>query len=160
MTRLSTPFMSGQDIYDNFQQGSGADGISSSAAIVNQLARRHQERFERLHQLKARMGLAWQGAAAGAAQRGLGPLVTEQRVDRGELTWRQIREGIADPAATRLYRENLNAFLDEMARVKQEAEEADAAAERVAAERRSQRDDEEQPTTVLKKRTGRRRDGS
>ncbi|MPZ84082.1 MAG: hypothetical protein GEV28_28280 [Actinophytocola sp.] len=72
-----TFFMSGQDIYDNFQQGAGADGISSSAAMVNQLSERHQDRAERLTVLKARMESAWQGAAAGAAQRGLGPLVTE-----------------------------------------------------------------------------------
>jgi hypothetical protein len=82
----------------------------------------------------------------------------QERVDRGELTWRQIREGTADPAATRLYRENQGVFLDEMARVKREVEEADAAAERATAERRRERDEEEQPMTILKKRTGRRKD--
>ena len=38
----------------------------------------------------------------------------QERVDRGELTWRQIREGTADPAATRLYLDNQSAFLDEI----------------------------------------------
>ncbi|HEV7648482.1 MAG TPA: hypothetical protein VGP26_10000 [Actinophytocola sp.] len=84
----------------------------------------------------------------------------QERVDRGELTWRQIREGTADPAATRLYRENQTAFLDETARVKREVEEAGAAAEQAVAKRRRDHDDEEQPMTVLKKRTGRRKDGS
>lgn len=84
----------------------------------------------------------------------------QERVDRGELTWQQIREGTADPAATRLYQENQGTFLDEMARVKREADEADAAAEPAAAERRRERDDDEQPMTVLKRRTGRRKDGT
>jgi hypothetical protein len=79
----------------------------------------------------------------------------QERVDRGELTWQQIREGTEDPAATRLYRENLINFLDETTRVKREVDEAAAA--RGPADRRS--DDE--PPTVLRKRTGQRRgDGS
>lgn len=82
----------------------------------------------------------------------------QERVDRGELTWRQIREGTADPAATRLYQENQSAFLNEMVRVKQAVDETDAAAERTAAERRRERDDEDQPMTILKKRTGRGKD--
>ena len=82
----------------------------------------------------------------------------QERVDRGELTWRQIREGTADPAGTRLYQENQSKFLDETARVKRDLEEADSAAERAAADRRRARDDDEQPTTILKKRTGRRKD--
>lgn len=82
----------------------------------------------------------------------------QERVDRGELTWRQIRESTADPAATRLYHENQSAFLDEMARVKRAVDEADVAAERAAAERRREREDGEQPMTILKKRTGRRKD--
>lgn len=84
----------------------------------------------------------------------------QERVDRGELSWRQIREGTADPAATRLYLANQSVFLDEIARVKREVEEADAAGERAAAERRRERDDDEQPMTILKKRSGRRKDGS
>lgn len=82
----------------------------------------------------------------------------QERVDRGELTWRQIREGTTDPPATRLYQQNQGVFLDEMARVKREVDEADAAAERATAERRRERDDDEQPMTILKKRTGRRKD--
>jgi predicted transcriptional regulator len=82
----------------------------------------------------------------------------QERVDRGELTWQQIREGTADPAATRLYRENQSSFLDEVARVKRDVEEADSAAERAAADRRRARDDDEQPAAILKKRTGRRKD--
>jgi type II secretory pathway component PulM len=85
----------------------------------------------------------------------------QERVDRGELTWRQIREGTGDPAASRLYQEHQSALLDEMARVKRDVEEADAAAERAVVEHRRERDDdEEQPMTILRKRTGRSRDKS
>lgn len=70
-------FMSGQQIYDNFQQGVGPEGLSGSAAMVNEMAARYQERAKRVHQLKTRMETVWQGDASGAAQRGVGPLVTE-----------------------------------------------------------------------------------
>jgi hypothetical protein len=104
--------------------------------------------------LEREVGESFRSGKSGPAARAL-----QERVDRGELTWRQIREGTADPAATRLYQENQSAFLDEMARVKREVEKADADAERASAERRSMRDDDEQPT-ILKKRTGRPKDGS
>lgn len=75
-------------------------------------------------------------------------------MDREELTWKQIREGTADPAATRLFQDNLGTILDEMTTVKLKAEQAEATAE----ERRQQRDDDE-PPTILKKRRGRRSEG-
>jgi predicted transcriptional regulator len=102
--------------------------------------------------LEREVAESFRSGKSGPAARAL-----QERVDRGELTWRQIREGTADPAATRLYQENQSAFLDEMARVKREVEKADA--ERANAERRGMRDDDEQPT-ILRKRTGRRKDGS
>ncbi|MGB3338565.1 MAG: hypothetical protein WBA73_15430, partial [Devosia sp.] len=74
-----------QEIYDNFQQGAGAGGISSSAGRVKELAGRHQARFERVRQLTARMESVWQGEAAGVAQRGLGPLVTEHDLSGNAL---------------------------------------------------------------------------
>jgi hypothetical protein len=79
----------------------------------------------------------------------------QERVDRGELTWRQIREGTADPDATRRYRENQTALLEEMMRVKQALDDADSRAERDTAERREH--DDEQPMTILKKRIPRRK---
>jgi hypothetical protein len=83
--------------------------------------------------LEREVGESFRSGKSGPAARAL-----QERVDRGELTWRQIRE---------------------MARVKREVEKADADAERASAERRSMRDDDEQPT-ILKKRTGRPKDGS
>jgi hypothetical protein len=35
----------------------------------------------------------------------------QERVDRGEVTWRQIWSGEADPETTKLYRENQSAIL-------------------------------------------------
>jgi predicted transcriptional regulator len=79
----------------------------------------------------------------------------QERVDRGELTWRQIREGTAGPDATRLYRENQTALLDETMRVQQALDDAGSRTEREAAERREH--DDEQPMTILKKRSTRRK---
>jgi hypothetical protein len=108
--------------------------------------------FQRLEREVAE---SFRSGRSGPAARAL-----QERVDRGELTWQQIRERTADPGATRLYLENQAAFLDETARVKREIDEADAAAERAVAERRRDRGDEEQPMTILKKRTGRPKGGS
>jgi hypothetical protein len=105
------------------------------------------QEYQRLEQATA---AAFRAGRPGPAARTL-----QARVDSGELTWRQIREGTADPAATRLYQEHQGAFLEEMVRVRQELEEADA--ER--AERRGRRDDDES-ATILRKRTGRREEGS
>jgi hypothetical protein len=49
------------------------------------------------------------GRAGPAAQ------TLQQRVDRGELTWRQIRDGGCDPDATRLYLQHQRSMLDTVA---------------------------------------------
>lgn len=41
----------------------------------------------------------------------------QERVDRGDLTWRQIRDGDTDPEATRTYRENQDTILAGIAKV-------------------------------------------
>jgi hypothetical protein len=69
--------MSAQEIYDNFHDGVGGDGLASGAAMVRKVAARYEERVALIHQLEAEMDAAWQGEAAGAAQRGAGPLLTE-----------------------------------------------------------------------------------
>ena len=71
------PFMSGEEIYRNFQEGFGPGGLAASAEIVNTSVGRYQERVDRILKLRARMEAAWQGSAADAADRGLGPLVIE-----------------------------------------------------------------------------------
>lgn len=128
----------------------GQDARATMRAIASKDVTATAE-FQRLEREVAE---SFRSGRSGPAARTL-----QERVDRGELTWRQIREGTADPAATRLYLDNQSAFLDETARVKREVEEADAAAERAIAERRRDSGDEEQPT-ILRKRTGRRKDGS
>jgi len=69
--------MSGDEIYRNFRQGAGAEGLSTSASTLNELVVRYQQRAERLAQLRSRMEAGWQGTAADAAHRGLGPAVDE-----------------------------------------------------------------------------------
>jgi hypothetical protein len=124
-------------------------------AAIRGVARTDVTRTAEYQRLEREVAESFRSGRSGPAAQAL-----QGRVDRGELTWRQLREGAADPATTRLYQENQSAFLDEMARVKREVEEADAAAERATADRRRQHGDEEQPTTILKKRTGRRKDRS
>jgi hypothetical protein len=120
---------------------------------IRNVAQTDVTRTAEFQRLEREAGESFRSGKSGPAARTL-----QERVDRGELTWRQIREGTADPAATRLYQEHQSTFLDEIARVKREVEKADADAERASAERRGMRDDE-QPM-ILKKRTGRRKDGS
>lgn len=69
--------MSGAEIYRNFQDGAGPDGLLAGAAIVNEVAAEYVEEAAAIQKLTARMESAWQGAAAGAAHRGAGPLATE-----------------------------------------------------------------------------------
>jgi hypothetical protein len=77
MTWIPTPLMSGDAIYRNFQDGPGPERLATSAAIVDGLVGRYQERTDRILRLRARMEAAWQGTAADAADRGLGPVVIE-----------------------------------------------------------------------------------
>lgn len=69
--------LSGQEIYDNFQNGIGSEGLSTGAAMVKAIAERYRERADQIQQLDTEMEAAWQGDAAGAAQRGAGPLMSE-----------------------------------------------------------------------------------
>lgn len=69
--------MDAQQIYDNFQTGVGGNGLSQAAAVVKELVAAYEERADSITQLTGRMESAWQGDAAGAAQRGAGPLAVE-----------------------------------------------------------------------------------
>jgi hypothetical protein len=77
MTWIPTPLMSGEEIYRNFQDGFGPGGLATSAEIVKGLVERYQGRVDHILRLRARMEAAWQGTAADAADRGLGPVVIE-----------------------------------------------------------------------------------
>jgi septal ring factor EnvC (AmiA/AmiB activator) len=105
-------------------------------------------RTPEFHRLEREAAKSFRSGGSGPVARRL-----QEKVDREELTWQQIREGTVDPAATRLFQDNLGTLLDEMTKVKLKVEEADAAAEA----RRRQRDDDE-PPTILKKRRGRGRE--
>ena len=72
--------MSGQEIYDNFHNGVGAEGLATGASILKKVAGRYEERAREIQQLVGEMESAWQGDAAGRAQRGAGPLLTEHEI--------------------------------------------------------------------------------
>jgi hypothetical protein len=80
---------------------SAASGDVTGTAAYRRLERKVAEHFRSGH--------------CGRAARDL-----QERVDRGELTWRQIREGGADPDATRLYLENQDVMLAGIAAVHRE----------------------------------------
>ncbi|WP_291418768.1 hypothetical protein, partial [Actinophytocola sp.] len=71
--------MTGEQIYDNFYGGTGDDGrgLVTSVHQVNPLASVYEERAQQIIRLTERMEVCWQGEAAGAAQRGAGPLAVE-----------------------------------------------------------------------------------
>lgn len=69
--------MSGAEIYRNFSEGTGTGGLQAGAAIVKEIAGEYVEEAAAIRKLTARMESAWQGTAAGAANRGAGPLTTE-----------------------------------------------------------------------------------
>jgi hypothetical protein len=73
-------FMTGQKIYDNFANGVGPRGLSESAAMVRALAEQYREEGAAIRALTAKMESVWRGNAAGAAQRGAGPLATEHEL--------------------------------------------------------------------------------
>jgi hypothetical protein len=86
-------FMTGQKIYDNFTNGTGPQGLSASAAMVRQLAEEYHGEGDAIRQLTAKMESVWQGEAAGAAQRGAGPLATEHELAAPHLGTAQDLNG-------------------------------------------------------------------
>lgn len=83
-------FMTGKDIYENFTNGTGPDGLSNGAAIVNEVVAGYGERAEAIRRITAKMEAAWQGeAAAGAARRGTGPLGVEHELAGVDLAMAQ-----------------------------------------------------------------------
>jgi hypothetical protein len=73
-------FMTGRKIYENFQNGQGPEGLSGGAGVVNELAAEYEEVGDAIRQLTSKMEGIWQGDAAGAAQRGAGPLAVEHEL--------------------------------------------------------------------------------
>ncbi|GAB3879105.1 hypothetical protein GCM10029964_030900 [Kibdelosporangium lantanae] len=67
-------FMSGADIYDNFQQGRGPEPLAAVATELRHLVGEYEQQAQEIVRLTTRMESAWQGTASGAAQRGAGPL--------------------------------------------------------------------------------------
>jgi hypothetical protein len=66
--------MSGEQIYRNFTEARGSDPLANAAAEVRKLVDEYNLQADEIVRLTRRMEAAWQGDAAGAAQRGAGPL--------------------------------------------------------------------------------------
>ncbi|MGQ0842037.1 hypothetical protein [Actinokineospora sp.] len=66
--------MDADAIYRNFHDGQGGQNLMSGADIVNALAHEHDDETDAIQALAVRLEAAWQGEAAGAAQRGLLPI--------------------------------------------------------------------------------------
>src|SRR5437870_11892306 len=81
--------MTGGDIYENFTNGTGPDGLSGGAAIVNEVAAGYGERAEAIRRITGKMEAAWQGEAAGAARRGVGPVGIEHELAGTDLATAQ-----------------------------------------------------------------------
>src|SRR4051794_35448233 len=78
-------FMTGQHIYENFTNGAGPDGLTRGAAIVNEVAAGYGDGAKQIRELTTEMETAWRGDAAGAAQRGAGPLALEHELATTDL---------------------------------------------------------------------------
>ncbi len=87
--------LTGEQIYRNFQDGDGTDGLLGSAAILNEVRGYYDEIANEVYALRAEMESAWQGEASGAARRGAGPVASEYSeasmhlFDAQDLTTRQ-----------------------------------------------------------------------
>jgi hypothetical protein len=81
--------MSGKDIYANFQNGVGPQGLATGAAYVKDLIKNYEQRAESITKLTVKMESAWQGDASGAARRGAGPLAVEHGLAAPEMNTAQ-----------------------------------------------------------------------
>jgi hypothetical protein len=66
--------MSGQQIYENFINGRGTDGLANSYSSLGNVSEVYNERVDQITRLAASMEECWTGNASGAAQRGAAPL--------------------------------------------------------------------------------------
>lgn len=69
-----TGSMNGQQIYDNFANGEGPARLMGASDYLEQIEREYTQRVQQITDLAASMEEGWTGDAAGAAQRGAGPL--------------------------------------------------------------------------------------
>src|SRR6266545_1099997 len=81
--------MSGKDIYANFQNGVGPQGLATGAAYIKDLITNYEQRAESITKLTVKMESAWQGDASGAARRGAGPLAVEHGLAAPEMNTAQ-----------------------------------------------------------------------
>ncbi|MFC7612630.1 hypothetical protein ACFQV2_02160 [Actinokineospora soli] len=78
--------MSGQAIYENFKNGRGGEGLAEAATLIREASLMYEQHALDIRQLTSKMESYWQGDAAGAAQRGAGPLAVEHELAQPELS--------------------------------------------------------------------------
>jgi hypothetical protein len=66
--------MTGDEIYHNFTEGPGGGDLSAAAGLIRELQDEHEQEAAEIRSLAVFMESAWQGEAAGAAERGAVPL--------------------------------------------------------------------------------------
>jgi hypothetical protein len=69
--------MTAQEIYANFHDGEGPDGLVRAGMHLQIVQAKYGEREQQIKELSASMEECWTGDASGAAQRGAGPLAVE-----------------------------------------------------------------------------------
>ena len=74
---MAGDFMTAQEIYENFANGRGPDGLIQAAMQISQVEDTYNARAQQIKSLAASMEEGWTGDAGGAAQRGAGPLAVE-----------------------------------------------------------------------------------
>ncbi|QWF81798.1 hypothetical protein [Amycolatopsis sp. CA-230715] len=70
-------FMTAQQIYDNFDQARGTGSLQNARHALEEVERQYTMREHDITKLAASMEEGWTGEAAGAAQRGAGPMAVE-----------------------------------------------------------------------------------
>lgn len=80
--------MNGSEIYHNFHGRTGDDGagLVLAGAKLIKVSDRYKDRTTSITELTTTMESAWQGGAAGAAQRGAGPLAVEHGLAQGGMS--------------------------------------------------------------------------
>lgn len=78
--------LSGKEIYDNFARAPGAQELESARTALEALAKQDAEIGDEINSAASALESAWEGEAAGAAQRGAGPLATDHALSSEQAT--------------------------------------------------------------------------
>lgn len=71
------PMMSGKEIYDNFQQGRGPEGLHGASGEIQPLLEEYEQLRKEITGMVESMSGHWKGSAGEAAMHGAGPIAVE-----------------------------------------------------------------------------------